>query len=55
MNIKTEHQGLCCLLVKACPNVPEAVPFKDIEIDRASITVIAEIGAGNFGTVHKGI
>lgn len=46
-----QADGLCHKLLKACPKEPEAVPFKDIELQRNSIKMNKKLGAGQFGEV----
>ena len=41
-------------LKRACPQEPEPVPFKQIEIDRASLEIFDKLGKGNFGEVYAG-
>ena len=49
-----ENDGLVCKLLKACPNEPEPIPFKELEIERDSLVLSDKLGAGNFGEVFKG-
>ena len=50
----TENEGLCCRLTKPCPKTPQAVPFKELEIDAGAIKKSDRLGAGHFGEVWKG-
>ena len=52
--LAVEQDGLCCRLGKPCPKEPEAVPFKDIEVNRSAIKMQTKLGAGMFGEVWKG-
>lgn len=46
--------GLCCMLIKACPKEPEQVPFKEFEVRRGEIKLTKKIGEGQFGEVWAG-
>lgn len=46
--------GLCHVLTKACPKEPEAIPFKDLEVQRSEIVTTRRLGAGQFGEVFSG-
>ena len=46
--------GLCFQLIKACPKEPEAIPFKDLEVERSEIVKSRKLGAGQFGEVWAG-
>ena len=49
-----QADGLCYQLTKACPKEPEAIPFKDLEVDRSEIEKRNKLGAGQFGEVWSG-
>lgn len=51
---KLQADGLCHRLIKNCPKEPEPIPFKDIEVDRNSITLERKLDQGHFGDVWIG-
>ena len=46
--------GLCCALAEPCSQVPETLPFKQLEVPRTDIRLEHQLGSGKFGTVWKG-
>ncbi|ESN98506.1 hypothetical protein HELRODRAFT_84516 [Helobdella robusta] len=51
---QAQADGLCYQLTKACPKEPEAIPFKELEVDRSEIEKRSKLGAGQFGEVWSG-
>lgn len=51
---KYRTDGLHCRLRKACPRIPEPVPFKQLEVVRSEVELLARLGGGHFGEVHAG-
>lgn len=51
---KFRTDGLRCKLVKACPKIPEPIPFKELEVKRSELQLMQRLGAGHFGEVYAG-
>ncbi|GAB1606277.1 tyrosine-protein kinase SRK2-like [Argonauta hians] len=50
----SNNEGLCQRLQRICPKDPPIVHFRELEVDRESVTLLNKIDSGCFGEVYLG-